>query len=48
MNAQGKPTHAPPGADRAATESTPWAKMMTDDEYYPFLVKSNIRPARHS
>jgi len=34
-----------PGADIAPTETTPWAKMMTDDEYYPFLVKKNIRPA---
>ncbi len=23
---------------------TPWARIMTDDEYYPFLVKKNLRP----
>lgn len=34
-----------PGADMVATKSTPWAKAMTDDEYYPFLVKKNLRPA---
>jgi gentisate 1,2-dioxygenase len=33
------------GHDRRATERTEWARMMTDDEYYPFLVKKNIRPA---
>ena len=34
-----------PGLDMPNTENTPWAKFMTDDEYYPFLVKKNIRPA---
>ena len=31
----------------AASEepTSPWAKMMTDDEYYPFLVKKNLRSA---
>ena len=24
---------------------TPWARFMTDDEYYPFLVKKNLRPS---
>jgi len=33
------------GHDRSPTERTEWAQMMTDDEYYPFLVKKNIRPA---
>lgn len=33
------------GHDRKPTDRTEWAKMMTDDEYYPFLVKQNIRPA---
>ena len=23
---------------------TPWARFMTDDEYYPFLVKKNPAP----
>jgi gentisate 1,2-dioxygenase len=36
---------AAPGAGLEPTERTPWAKLMTDDEYYPFLVKKNIRPA---
>ena len=26
-------------------DETPWAELMTDDEYYPFLTKKNIRPA---
>lgn len=34
-----------PGADIPNTERTEWSKFMTDDEYYPFLVKKNIRPA---
>jgi len=34
-----------PGKDIVPTDQTPWAKMMTDDEYYPFLVKKNLRPA---
>lgn len=28
-----------------ATVDTPWAQFMTDDEYYPFLIKKNVRPA---
>ena len=28
-----------------ATERTDWARFMTDDEYYPFLVKRDVRPA---
>ncbi len=27
------------------TARTPWAKVMTDDEYFPFLAKKNLRPA---
>lgn len=34
-----------PGEDMNATDKTEWARFMTDDEYYPFLVKPNIRPA---
>jgi len=34
-----------PGHDIPSTDRTPHAKLMTDDEYYPFLVKKNIRPA---
>lgn len=26
-------------------ETTPWAQVMTDDEYYPYLIKEKIRPA---
>ena len=26
-------------------DRTEWAQMMTDDEYYPFLIKKNLRPA---
>ena len=36
---------ADPGADMKNTDKTEWSKFMTDDEYYPFLVKKNIRPA---
>lgn len=36
---------AGPGADMKATDRTDWARFMTDDEYYPFLVKKNLRPA---
>ena len=34
-----------PGAMMPATERTDWARFMTDDEYYPFLVKRDVRPA---
>ena len=36
---------ADPGANMKNTDTTEWSKFMTDDEYYPFLVKKNIRPA---
>jgi gentisate 1,2-dioxygenase len=36
-------THDKPDAPLA--EDTAWAKFMTDDEYYPFLVKKKLRPA---
>jgi len=26
-------------------DRTEWARFMTDDEYYPYLVKKNLRPA---
>ncbi len=26
-------------------KKTPWAKLMTDDEYFPYLIKKNVRPA---
>jgi gentisate 1,2-dioxygenase len=34
-------------APEAATvvDRCEWARFMTDDEYYPFLVKKNLRPA---
>jgi gentisate 1,2-dioxygenase len=41
----GTAASAPPGDDLAATDTTEWARFMTDDEYYPFLVKKNLRPA---
>ena len=34
-----------PGANMRPTDTTEWARFMTDDEYYPFLVKKNVRPA---
>jgi len=34
-----------PGANMRPTDTTEWARFMTDDEYYPFLIKKNIRPA---
>jgi gentisate 1,2-dioxygenase len=35
-----------PGPGTAAADAgTPWARIMTDDEYYPFLVKKNLRSA---
>jgi gentisate 1,2-dioxygenase len=46
MNKLTKPPGlASPGADMPCTDTTEWARFMTDDEYYPFLVKKNIRPA---
>jgi gentisate 1,2-dioxygenase len=45
MNKPILPKSGLPGADIPNTESTEWSKFMTDDEYYPFLVKKNIRPA---
>jgi gentisate 1,2-dioxygenase len=41
----GTPAPTPPGDDVASTDTTEWARFMTDDEYYPFLVKKNLRPA---
>ena len=38
-------TPADPGANMNNTDTTEWSKFMTDDEYYPFLAKKNIRPA---
>ena len=35
----------PNGRIQATVDRTEWAKFMTDDEYYPFLVKKNLRPA---
>jgi len=34
-----------PGANMRPTDTTEGARFMTDDEYYPFLVKKNVRPA---
>ena len=34
-----------PSANMRPTDTTEWARFMTDDEYYPFLIKKNIRPA---
>ena len=31
--------------DLPVNEETPWAKFMTDDDYYPYLIKDNLRPA---
>ncbi|HEY4735942.1 MAG TPA: hypothetical protein VIH63_00940, partial [Xanthobacteraceae bacterium] len=46
MNRMTKPAQPErPGAAMHATDVTEWAQFMTDDEYYPFLVKRNIRPA---
>jgi hypothetical protein len=39
------PGPASPDADMPCTVTTEWARFMTDDECYPFLVKKNIRPA---
>ena len=44
MNAQLKPTDAGPQVD-TVVDRTEWAQFMTDDEYYPFLVKKNLRAA---
>ena len=45
MNKMTTTTPAEPGANMKNTDTTEWSKFMTDDEYYPFLVKKNIRPA---
>ena len=46
MNRMTKPAQPEqPGAVIHPTDTTDWARFMTDDEYYPFLVKRNIRPA---
>jgi gentisate 1,2-dioxygenase len=39
------PSPEEPGAKMRPTDATEWARFMTDDEYYPFLVKKNVRPA---
>lgn len=44
MNAQLKPTETGPQVD-TVVDRTEWAQFMTDDEYYPFLVKKNLRAA---
>lgn len=31
--------------NHTVVDRTEWAKFMTDDEYYPYLVKKNLRPA---
>lgn len=30
---------------QSTVDRTEWAQFMSDDEYYPFLVKKNLRPA---
>ncbi len=52
MNEMSKKPEAPKLAETTeghenvpVAEDTPWAQFMTDDEYYPFLVKKNLRPA---
>jgi len=30
---------------KEVVDRTEWARFMTDDEYYPFLVKKNLRSA---
>jgi gentisate 1,2-dioxygenase len=44
MNAQLKPTETGPQVD-TVVDRTEWAQFLTDDEYYPFLVKKNLRAA---
>src|SRR5688572_4703733 len=44
MSAQPKPQASAPQVD-SIVDRTEWAKFMTDDEYYPFLVKKNLRAA---
>lgn len=52
MNEQTKPdkkiemAETTEGHDKVPVkDDTPWAKYMTDDEYYPYLIKKNVRPA---
>jgi gentisate 1,2-dioxygenase len=45
MNKMTMTVPADPGANMKNTDTTEWSKFMTDDEYYPFFVKKNIRPA---
>jgi len=46
MNGNPQPAqNATPHKELPPAKSTPWARLMTDGEYYPFLVKKNIRPA---
>ncbi|MEM7674969.1 MAG: cupin domain-containing protein [Myxococcota bacterium] len=35
-----------PASDLSPTDITEWSQYMTDDEYYPYLAKPNIRPAK--
>lgn len=44
MNVQDKSTNGV-SAVAEIVDRTEWARFMTDDEYYPFLVKKNLRPA---
>ena len=46
MTAPAPPVGSPsaPQID-SVVDRTEWAHFMTDDEYYPFLVKKNLRPA---
>lgn len=44
MSAQLKPQE-PVAPFDTVVDRTDWARFMTDDEYYPFLVKKNLRPA---
>lgn len=44
MSAQLKPQE-PVAPFDTVVDRTEWARFMTDDEYYPFLVKKNLRPA---
>ncbi|MBM3486233.1 MAG: cupin domain-containing protein [Alphaproteobacteria bacterium] len=39
MEEAGKPN------EPASKKTSPWARIMTDEEYYPFLVKTPLRPA---
>lgn len=44
MSEQLKPQESAPQVD-SIVDRTEWAQFMTDDEYYPFLVKKNLRAA---